>query len=156
MREVYGRVVSDEPAAERPRAPGPGSAPAGSPPWAGAPGYTPPLELPPHAPLPGAPPYPERAETAPPSVAAAARRTSLAAVLGAATVWAVVALLLALVAGGSIAPVRLGVGLGATLLLTALVIGVLARRRAWSFTVLLLASAPVFWVLRAVLTALVG
>jgi hypothetical protein len=31
-----------------------------------------------------------------------------------------------------------------------------ARRRAWGFGLLLLATAPVFWVLRAVVTTVLG
>lgn len=36
--------------------------------WMGAPGYTPYMELPPHAPMPGAPPYPPAIEHPPPPV----------------------------------------------------------------------------------------
>lgn len=126
------------------------------PPWAGAPGYTPAPDLPPHAPMPGAPPYPARAEPPPPPVGAAQPRTRLLPVLGAAAVWAVVDLALVLVVGQPPIGAGFATGLALTVLLTTAGVALVARRRAWAFPLLLVAAAPVFWVLRAVLGALVG
>jgi hypothetical protein len=128
------------------------------PPWAGAPGFTPGVEGVPHAPLPGAPPYPESPEHAPPPVGQPPRRTRFLAVLGAAAVWAVVNLVLVFaVAGSPPGPAALGEVVGALVvptLLAALVVWMVARRRAWGFWLLLLVAAPLFWVLRAIFIAL--
>lgn len=127
--------------------------------WAGARGYSPHPELPPHAPMPGAPPYPAGTDHPPPPVNEAPARTGVLPVLGAAAVWAVVDVLLVLLVLGlptGSTAARLAAGLVATVLLTAAGVWLLVRRRAWGFGLLLLATAPVFWVLRAVVTALLG
>jgi hypothetical protein len=120
--------------------------------WAGAPGYTPYPEPVPHAPMPGAPPYP--AQTAPPPTPPGrpARRSTLAAALGAVALWAGVDLLVELVA----APVTAGrlLAIAVAALLAAVATALVARGRRWSFLVLLLVAAPVFWVLRAFTTLL--
>jgi hypothetical protein len=114
-------------------------------------------DLPPHAPMPGAPPYPEAPEHGPPPVGRPARRTRFVAALGAAAVWAAVNLVLVLVvAGAPGGAAALGGLVGALLvptLIAGLVIWAIARRRSWPFWLLLLATAPLFWVLRAALIA---
>jgi hypothetical protein len=114
-------------------------------------------DLPPHAPMPGAPPYPEALEHGPPPVGRPARRTRFVAALGAAAVWAAVNLVLVLVVAGPPGGAAvLGGLLGALLvptLLAALVVWAIARRRAWTFWLLVLTTAPLYWVLRAVLIA---
>jgi len=127
--------------------------------WAGAPGYSPHPELPPHAPMPGAPPYPANIDHPPPPVNEAPARTGFPPVLGAAVVWAVVDVLLVLLVLGpptGSTAVRLAAGLVVTVLLTAVGVWLPVRRRAWGLGLLLLATAPVFWVLRAIVTALLG
>lgn len=119
----------------------------------GAPGYTPDTgDLPPHAPMPGAPPYPEEPDLGPPPLGRRTR-TRFRPALGAATLWAAVNLVLVLLVIGPPGGTRaLGALVGAllvTTLVTALVVWLIARRRGWSFWLLLLVAAPVFWVLRA-------
>ncbi|MDN5918450.1 MAG: hypothetical protein L0I76_25690, partial [Pseudonocardia sp.] len=65
--------------------------------WQGAPGYTPfdPQRFPPHAPMPGAPPYPAGVEHEAPPISAGRRDAVIPRCLAAAGVWAVVALVLA-------------------------------------------------------------
>jgi hypothetical protein len=130
----------------------------GRPPWAGAPGFTPGADdLPPHAPMPGAPPYPAAPEHGPPPVGQPAPRTRFRAALGAAAVWAAVNLALVLgVAGAPGDSEAFGRVVGALIvptLLAALVVWAVARRRAWPFWLLVLVAAPLYWVLRAVLIA---
>ena len=154
MRDIggprgYRRAVTTAPQDPRP---GDGRPP----PWAGAPGFTPGVDgLPPHAPMPGAPPYPETPEHDPPRVG---RRTRFVTALGAAAVWAVLNfVLVAAVAGPPPGAGALGEFVGALIvptLLAALVVWAIARRRAWAFWLLVLLAAPLFWVLRAVLIAL--
>lgn len=137
--------------------PRPGS---GHPPsWAGAPGFTPGIDgLPPHVPMPGAPPYPEAPEHAPPPVGQPARRTRFVTALGAAAVWAGVNIVLVLaVAGAPPGPAAFGQLIGALIiptLLAAVAVRAIARRRVWAFWLLVLLAAPFFWVLRAVFIAL--
>lgn len=129
------------------------------PPWAGAPAYVPHPELPPHAPMPGAPPYPASIDHPPPPVNEAPTRTGVLPVLGAVAVWAVVDVLLVLVVLGLPSRATAGrqaAGLAVTLVVTALGGWLLVRRRAWGFGLLLLATAPVFWILRAIVSALLG
>jgi hypothetical protein len=119
----------------------------------GAPGYTPDTgDLPPHAPMPGAPPYPEEPDPGPPPVGRRPR-TRFRVALGAAAVWAAVNLVLVLLVTGPSGSARaLGAFVGAllvTTLVTSLVVWLIARGRGWSFWLLLLVAAPVFWVLRA-------
>ena len=133
------------------------SAPA--PPWAGAPGYSPHRELPPHAPMPGAPPYPANVDHPPAPVNEPPTRTGLIPPLAAAALGALVDLLLVVVVRGlpsGSTGLRLAAGLVLSLLVTALAVWLVARRRALSFWVLLLLAAPVFWILRAVVTPLLG
>jgi hypothetical protein len=140
--------------------------PAGSsdderPSWMGAPGYTPYADdLPPHAPMPGAPPYPAAEEAPPPPVGRPPARTRFRVALGASAVWAAVNLVLTLVVAG--APGGAGeflsfvVGVVVSAVLAALVAWLVGRGPSWSFWFLLLVTAPLFWVLRAVLILLVG
>jgi hypothetical protein len=115
-------------------------------------------DLPPHAPMPGAPPYPETPEHGPPPVGRPARRTRFVTALGAASIWAAVNLVLVIaVVGAPPSAGALGRFVGALVaptLLAALVVWAIARRRPWAFWLLVLVSAPLFWVLRAVLIAL--
>ena len=126
--------------------------------WAGAPGFTPfQAVVTPHAPMPGAPPYPPAvapAPAAPPAPGAGVGRT-----LAVAGTWAVVSLVLALVVGGAPGIDELGMfllGLAAPMLLTALAVRVAASGRAWPFWLLVVVAAPLFWVLRAVANLIVG
>ena len=142
-----------------PPAAGSGADPAGRglerpPSWLGAPGYTPHPELPPHAPMPGAPPYPGRAAEPPRSVGRTG--TGFPRVLVAAAVWAAVHVLLVALASELVSPVRFGAGLAVSTLLAALAGWLWARRRRWPFWLLVLAVAPVFWVLRAVVALPLG
>ena len=128
--------------------------------WMGAPGYTHYADdLPPHAPMPGAPPYPAAEET-PPPVGRPAARTRFGVALGAAAVWAAVNLgIVLLVAGAPGSARQLGAFVGALVVptvLAALIAWLVGRRRAWSFWFLLLVTAPLFWVLRAVFNLPVG
>lgn len=125
----------------------------------GAPGYTPQPELPPHAPMPGAPPYPADTELPPPPVGEKPARTGVLPVLGAALIWALVDVVLVLLTLGlptGQTAIRFAAGLVLSVLVTTLAIWLVARRRAWSFWLVLLAAAPVFWVLRAIVTPLLG
>jgi hypothetical protein len=124
----------------------------------GAPGYTPYSDdLPPHAPMPGAPPYPATPEPAPAPVGRPRERTRFRAALGAAAVWALVNLVLVLVilgAPGSAQALGMFVGgLVVPTLLAALVVWAIARRRGWPFWLLVVVALPLFCVLRAVLSA---
>jgi hypothetical protein len=125
----------------------------------GAPGYTPYSDdLPPHAPMPGAPPYPATPEPAPAPVGRPRARTRFRAALGATAVWALVNLVLVLAvvgAPGSTADLwRFLGGLSVSTLLAALAVWAVVRRRGWPFWLLVVVAAPLFWVLRAVLPAL--
>jgi hypothetical protein len=108
--------------------------------------------------LPGAPPYPESPEHAPPPVGRPARRTRFLTALGATAVWAVVNLVLVFtVAGPPPGPAAFGELVGALIVptvLAALVVWAIARRRAWGFWLLVLVAAPLFWLLRAIFIAL--
>lgn len=121
----------------------------------GAPGYTPYQDdLPPHAPMPGAPPYPASEEHPPPPVGRPRARTGFWTALGAAAIWAAVNLVLVLVVTGApAAGSDVARFLGALLvpvLVAALAVWLIARRRGWPFWMLVLTAAPIFWVLRAV------
>ena len=125
----------------------------------GAPGYSPHIELPPHAPMPGAPPYPAAVDHPPPPVGRSRRGTSILTALTAAAVWAVVDLVLHLLAAGSPPPGAAGLMIGGLVLTTALagLIGwLVARRREWPFWLLVLVLGPIYWVLRAVTLLLLG
>lgn len=109
--------------------------------------------------MPGAPPYPANIDHPPAPVNEPAPGTGFLRTVLAAGVWALVDLLLVLVVLGpptGSAAARLAAGLVVTVLLTALGMWPAARRRAWGFGLLLLATAPVFWILRAIVTALLG
>jgi hypothetical protein len=123
----------------------------------GAPGYTPYSdELPPHAPMPGAPPYPEAPEQPPPAVGERPPRTSFVLALAAAGLWAAVNVVLVLLVPGAARGVGGFVGgLVVSTVLTALAVWLVARRRRWSIWLLVLLAAPVFWVLRALATLVV-
>lgn len=142
-----------------PEPPGRGELPS----WAGAPGFTPyqDTEMP-HAPMPGAPPYPPDLESPPPRIrpeATTGPGTGLGPAFLAAGVWAVIALALVLVLGGVPAAVdlgRFGLALVVPTVLTALAVRVVGSARAWSFWMLLLVAAPFFWVLWAVQHVVLG
>jgi hypothetical protein len=126
--------------------------------WAGAPGYSSYSDdLPPHAPMPGAPPYPAAPEPEPAPVGRPPARTRFRTALGATALWAAVNVVLVLLVSGPPDDAQaLGRLTGALLVATlpaALVLWLVARRRAWSFWLLVAAAAPLYWVLRAVLLA---
>ncbi|HXV92488.1 MAG TPA: hypothetical protein VD813_04250 [Pseudonocardia sp.] len=129
--------------------------------WMGAPGYTPyPDDLPAHAPMPGAPPYPPAPAHPPAEVGRPRPRTGFGRSTAAAAVWAGVNLLLVLVVNGlppdGYALGRVVGGLLVPTLLAGLATWLVARRRGWSFPLLVLLAAPFFWVPRAVLAAAAG
>jgi hypothetical protein len=124
--------------------------------WMGAPGYSPPPpNLAPHAPMPGAPPYPPHVEQ-PLSPVGDRGRTGFPRALGAASVWAAANLVLVLVVAGP-APSAEALGrvvgglLGAALL-AALGAWLVLRRRARPFRVVLLVALPFYLVVGVVLT----
>lgn len=112
--------------------------------------------LPPHAAMPGAPPYPAAVELPPPPVGAPSVHTGIVAVPAAAAAWALVNLAVALLVGVTGSGTALTAGLALTALLTAGIVWFPARQRGWSFVVLLFVTAPVFWILRAVVATLLG
>ncbi|WP_132421331.1 hypothetical protein [Pseudonocardia endophytica] len=130
-------------------------------PWQGAPGYSgfDPDRFPPHAPMPGAPPYPAGTE---PERGPVANRTpgapSVPAVLPrclvAAGLWVLVALVLAVVTGVVSWPLR-AAALALPFVITTAVLVVPARRGARPGMLVLVAFA-IFWVLHAVAVALLG
>lgn len=118
----------------------------------GAPGYVPaPPNLMPHAPMPGAPPYPAHVDHPPPPVGDRGRTGYLRA-LAATAVWAVANLVVVLVvAGPAPSPEALGRVVGALLLaavLAAVGVWLVLRRRKRAFWVVLLVALPFFLVLR--------
>ncbi len=126
----------------------------------GAPGYTPAPPLPPHAPMPGAPPYPApdpaTDSSATPIGRPPAARTGMPMVAVAAAIWAAVNVLLVLVGPGVGDGVRLGIGVLLSTGLATIIGWSIVRRRACSLWWLLALVAPIYWVLRAVLSALIG
>ena len=124
--------------------------------WLGAPGYTPLPELPPHAPMPGAPPYPGSPEHPPAPVGRSSPGTRFARVLAAVGVWAAVHVALVALAPTAVSPFRFAAGLALGTLLTALAGWGWVRRRRWPFWLLVLAVAPLFWVLRALIAVPLG
>lgn len=165
-------MTRPDPAAEDPS--------AGEPPtWAGAPGFRPELDaddrdeapdarpaagtaaprrgyqeapdtVGPHAPMPGSPPYPAPAAVAP-TAPRTLDETPFPKALGAAAVWLVVTLLLALVLYGSVGSFAgVGVLVGFTLVV-GLVTWFIARRRPLVFWQLALIAAPIYWIARIVL-----
>ena len=119
----------------------------------GAPGYQPYRELPPHAPMPGAPPYPAGVEHPPPPVGQAARVTPFLLVLAACAIAAALNVALVLIFGPvtPVTAVLLPVGVAAV---TALVLWSVLRRRRLPFPLLLVLAAPAYFVLRALATLL--
>jgi hypothetical protein len=123
--------------------------------WAGAPGYTPSPDLPAHAPMPGAPPYPALSVPAP-QVTRPRSGPGFVRVLAAATVWAVVHVALLALNVNPVPTGRFATGLLVATLAAALLGWVLLRRRPWPFSAIVIAVAPLFWVLRAVIALLLG
>jgi hypothetical protein len=120
--------------------------------WMGAPGYQPYRELPPHAPMPGAPPYPAGEEHPPPPVGVRpANRGALAAVVSAVLAAALNVLLEDVVNGplraGSVAAVAALVGA-----VTAILVAPPAWRWRWAPWVGVVAAAAGYFVLRALST----
>ena len=103
--------------------------------------------------MPGAPPYPERAADPPRPVG---RSGTLARALLAAAVWAAVHVVLVALASVPVSPVRFGAGLALSTVLAGTAGWLWARRRRWPFWLLVLAVAPVFWVLLAVVALPLG
>ncbi|GEL23231.1 hypothetical protein PSU4_21850 [Pseudonocardia sulfidoxydans NBRC 16205] len=125
----------------------------------GAPGYTPvdPDRLTPHAPMPGAPPYPAAEELPPPPVGDTATGTRLRRPMLAAAVWGVVNIVLVLAVSGPPPSSSAGGALVGMIVVSVLVAGlltwVLARRRAWPFWVVVLVTGLLFWIVRVATTA---
>jgi len=124
----------------------------------GAPGYQPPMDhLPPHAPMPGAPPYPPNVPPGPPPVGQQGGRTSYPKALGATAIGAALQLVLLLalaglppsseafgaVVGGMVVPTALG----------SLVLWLIARKRAWPFWLLAVVGVAIYFAFRLVVTA---
>lgn len=124
--------------------------------WAGAAGYQPYSELPPHAPMPGAPPYPASIDHPPPPVGATSG-TRFGRALAAAAVWAVVNLVLVLIVAGPLPSAYSAARTLLALLVTTLLGGAgtwfLSRRRAWPFWRLVLVAAPLYVVLAVLFAA---
>lgn len=117
--------------------------------WMGGPGYTPvPETLMPHAPLPGAPPYPPNAAPPGAPVGAPPRGTPFRRALAATAIWAVAALLLVAAVSGPVPSAgALGVLVGqlaVAALFAATVTWLFAQRGSWSFLTVLLVSLPIF------------
>lgn len=126
--------------------------------WQGAPGYEPfdPQRFPPHAPMPGAPPYPAGVEHEPPPISAGRRDRVLPRCAAAAGVWAVVAVVLAMVTGVAAGWELRAVAIAVPFLITVGVLTVPARRGRAGLGLLVLLAFPVFWVLYAVAVAVLG
>lgn len=107
----------------------------------------------PHAPMPGAPPYPPAKEHPPPPVGPAGR-TGYPKALGATAVWALVNLVLVLAVTGPPPSAEAFGGLVGTLLfatlLAALPVWAIRRRRATSMLLLTALALPFFVVLRVI------
>lgn len=121
--------------------------------WIGSPAYTPYQELPAHAPMPGAPPYPANIDHPPPPVAQQTG-TGYPRTLGATAVWAGINLTLVLVVSGPAPSARAFGGLVGVLFITAalaaLVVWAIMRKRAVSFLVLVAVALPFFVLFRLV------
>lgn len=126
--------------------------------WQGAPGYGPfdPQRFPPHAPMPGAPPYPARPEHEPPPISAGRRDPFLPRCLAAAGAWAAVAVVLAVVTGVGAGWGPRAVAIALPFLLTVAALIVPAHRGRVGIGLLVLVAFPVFWVLYAVAVAVVS
>ncbi len=126
--------------------------------WQGAPGYSPfdPQRFPPHAPMPGAPPYPAAAGHEPAPVPAGRRDPVLARCVAAAGVWAVVAVVLALVAGAGAGWGLRAPAIVVPFLATVGVLAVAALRARAGVGSLVVIAFPVFWVLHAVAVTVLG
>ena len=125
--------------------------------WMGAPGYQPYQEQAPHAPMPGAPPYPAGIEHGAPPVGAAGPRTSYWKALGATAIGAAVNLVLIIAFNDVQWTARLaGAAVGTLIIPTAvgsLVLWLIARRRGWAFWLLAVLGIVLYFVIRVVLTA---
>jgi hypothetical protein len=123
----------------------------------GAPGYQPYQELPPHAPMPGAPPYPAGIDHGAPPVGAVRPRTSYWRALGATAIGAAVNLVLIVLLNDVPWSARLaGAAVGMLVIPTALgslALWLIARRRAWAFWLLAVLGVAIYFVIRLVLTA---
>jgi hypothetical protein len=125
--------------------------------WMGAPGYQPYRELPPHAPMPGAPPYPAGIEHDAPPVGAPRPRTSYWRALGATAIGAALNLVLYIVFTDGQWTARIaGAAVGSLIIPTALgslVLWLVARRRGWAFWLLAVLGVVLYFGFRLVLTA---
>ncbi|MDN5748785.1 MAG: hypothetical protein L0H64_09785, partial [Pseudonocardia sp.] len=112
--------------------------------------------LPPHAPMPGAPPYPAPEELPSPPVGGRAGRSTYPLALVAALVWAAVNVVgLLVVSGLPPSADAVGATVGEVLVTTMLAgtgTWLVARRHPWAFWVLVLVAAPFYWVLRLIQT----
>ncbi|BBG03003.1 MULTISPECIES: hypothetical protein [Pseudonocardia] len=126
-------------------------------PWQGAPGWSgvDPGQHPPHAPMPGAPPYPARTAPEPAGPAApAGAGPVLARCIAAPAGWVAVALLIAAVTGVASWPLR-GLALALPWLVGSAVLVFPARRGAGPGMLVALAFGP-FWLLHALAVGLLG
>jgi hypothetical protein len=126
----------------------------------GAPGYQPPMDhLPPHSPMPGAPPYPANTAHPPPPVGPQRRGTGYLLVLGAAAVAVVLHFVIVLAINGSAPSARAaGRTMGSMVfaaLLTSLGVWLSIRRRALVFWQVLLIVLPAYVVV-ALFTAAIS
>ncbi|WP_226359648.1 hypothetical protein [Pseudonocardia sp. ICBG1142] len=163
---MSGTDPADRPGPDEPARPDVPGAAGATPSWQGAPGFSGvapvssgPVEVPPHAPLPGAPPYPpdtepERAAVADRSPQLPGVATVLPRCVAATAGWVAVALLLALVTGVGSWPLR-GLALLVPWGLAALALVFPARRGVGPGGLVALAFAP-FWLVHAVLVGLLG
>ena len=106
--------------------------------------------------MPGAPPYPGRPVPPPSAVGRPPTGTSFVRVLLAVAVWAAVHVLLVTWWPAPVSVGRFAAGLVLGTLLAALAAWLGMRRRPWPFWALLLAVAPAFWVLRALIAVPLG
>ncbi|MCO1655961.1 hypothetical protein [Pseudonocardia humida] len=125
--------------------------------WMGAPGYQPHQELPPHAPMPGAPPYPAGIEPDPAPVGRPGPRTSYPLALGATSIGAALQLVILLaLAGPPPSSAAFGAVVGSTVVPTALgslVLWLIARKRAWPFWLLAIVGVVIYFAIRLLATA---
>lgn len=124
----------------------------GRPSWMGAPGYTPPPpNLAPHAPMPGAPPYPANEEHPPPPVGEH-RGTGYPPALLATLIWVAVDLVVVIAVAGPFASFpdagRTVDGLLVPALVASLLTWLVVRRRGGPFWLVVLAAAPLYGALR--------
>lgn len=130
-------------------------------------------DLPPHAPMPGAPPYPDELhrddsysddpygdDPEPEPEQPPLRHPGYWTAVAATAVWAVVAFVLQLVISGPAPSLRaFGILVGSLAvhtLMGAVVVWLFTRRSHWPFWQLVVLAMPVFWILRIVLVVLVA